>query len=261
MNLFLAFNLILCGMACSVAIVRQPEEFKYGESFDLFFRMFCNYAKNVQCDPAAQYNLLLSYLDKKSFMLVERIAYTEHETTAINTDINAAFPKLQKALTPADKMPAKIELKFRKQQQNENLSDFGLAIQTLGTSAFGTGAVNNGQVIDAFCMGVKDTALSAKLLNTEFATLSGAITFAQEKENEMAIVQFVAKNRGTAGDRSCNDNVPHSQAEETEVDTIDALELTDDPSQQKEPCRISGSDMTPNRYGVLDQQGGTLMEV
>ena len=80
--------------ANSAVIVRQPEEFKYGECFDLFFRIFCTYAKNVKCDPIAQYDLLLSYLDKTSFRLVEQIAYTRNETTAINADINAALPKL-----------------------------------------------------------------------------------------------------------------------------------------------------------------------
>ena len=253
---FLAVTLFFYSMAAnSAVIVRQPEEFKYGECFDLFFRRFCMYAKNVKCDPTAQYDLLLSYLDKKSFRLADGIAYTARETTTINTDIKAALPKLKKALTPSDKIPAKVELKFRKQGQTETLSDFGFAIQSLGASAFGTYAVNNGQVIDAFCMGVKNAELSAKLLSTEVTTLSGAINFAQEKESAMAILQFVARNRASAGDKSYDGNVSLVQAEETGPPEIVALtqSQTDGRTQPPGSSRVRYEYMRPSELQALNE--------
>ena len=241
----------------TAAIVRQPAEFQYGEDFDLFFRQFTTYASNVKCDAAAQYDLLLSYLDKKSFRLVESITFTAQERAAVTGDIAAALTKLKKALTPSDKMPAKVELKFRKQGQNESLSDFGFAIQSLGTSAFGTAAVNSGQVIDAFCLGVKSAELSAKLLSAEFTTLSGAITFAHDKESAMTIRQFVVKNRA-AGGRSY-DNVSILQAEDTHAPEIAALANTAAPDYNAtRPNRNTyqqGSRMS-NRYAPqVDIQG------
>ncbi len=87
----------------TAGIVRQPAEFKYGEDFDLFFRQFKLFAGNVKCEANAQFKLLLSYLDKKSFRLVEGIDFSDTEKTAINADVAAALPKLKKALTPSDK--------------------------------------------------------------------------------------------------------------------------------------------------------------
>ena len=66
-------------MANAAAIVRQPGEYQYGDDFDLFFKQFQKYATNVKCEAAAQYDLLLSYLDKKSFRIVECINFTADE--------------------------------------------------------------------------------------------------------------------------------------------------------------------------------------
>ena len=112
----------------------------------------------------------MGFLDNKSYQLVESIIFTAAEKTAIAAYLDEAFPKLREALTPSNKLPADIELKFRKQNTNESLSDFGFAIMT------------NAQVIDAFCMGIKSPELSAKLLNlqTQFTTISDALTYAQK---------------------------------------------------------------------------------
>ena len=94
-------------------------------------------------------------------------------------------------------MPADIELKFRKQKLNESLSDFGFAIQTLGTKAFGDGSMANAQVIDSFCMGIRNPELSAKLLSiqSQFANLSDAIAFAQKKEKTETVKKYIVQNR------------------------------------------------------------------
>ena len=238
----------------TAAIVRQPGVFDYGEDFDLFFRQFTTYARNVKCDPTAQYDLLLSYLDKKSFRLVESIVYTPEELTALKADVTAALPKLKSALTPSDKMPAKVELKFRKQAQNESLSDFGFAIQTLGTNAFGLDpALNNGQVVDAFCLGVKSAELSAKLLSADFTTLSDAIAFALDKESAMTIRQYVIKNRATGG-RSHDNDLSVLQAEDTSTLGIATLQ-SNGPGQSSD--RDRGYDRSRTPYQQLQ---GSMMD-
>ena len=190
--------------------VRKPEKYEYPEDFEIFFRQNKTFAKNVKCEATAQYDLMLGFLDRKSYQLVEAITFTDAENTAIAENIDAALPKLKVALTPPDKMPAKIELKFRKQKLNESLGEFGLAIQNLGMSAFSRDhALNNGQVIDAFCIGVRNTGLSAKLLGSQFENLADAIAFAHNKESSETIKKYVRQNRtceidvqDTAGDIS-----------------------------------------------------------
>ena len=89
--------------------------------------------------------MILSFLDKKSFRIVEGIQlnYTD------KADINVAFPKLKKALT-VFAIPASIELRFRKQLESEPLNDFGYVIQCLGFTAYGPDCLQHSSVIDAF---------------------------------------------------------------------------------------------------------------
>ena len=170
--------------------VNMPEKFKYGEDFDLFFRQFCTFAKIVNVGQAQQYNLILSFLDKKSFRIVEGIQlnYTD------KADINVAFPKLKKALT-VSAIPASIELRFRKQLESESLNDFGYVIQCLGFTAYGPDCLQHSSVIDAFCMGVRSAELSAKLLSKNFESFSEALSFATNVDSAARVKHFVVQNR------------------------------------------------------------------
>lgn len=135
--IFYRLLLLLCIVGVGMQnIVRKPNEFQYGEDFDLFFRQFCTFAKNVKCDTAAQYNLLLSFLDKKSFRLAEGIVFSNEELAAVALDLDAALPKLKQALIISDELPANVRLRFRKQGNSESLGDFGYAIQGLGITAY-----------------------------------------------------------------------------------------------------------------------------
>ena len=185
------------GMADMSIYVCKPAAYTYPDDFDVFFRQFKTYVKNVGCQEANKLDLLMGFLDNKSYQLVESITFTAAEKTAIAADLDAAFPKLREALTPSNKLPADIELKFRKQNTNESLSDFGFAIKTLGIKAYGNDAMTNAQVIDAFCMGIKNPELSAKLLNaqTQFTTISDALTYAQKKEKTAAVKKYIVQSR------------------------------------------------------------------
>ena len=46
--------------------VNMPNKFKFVEDFEMFFRQCCTFAKIVNVGKAKQYNLILSFLDKKS---------------------------------------------------------------------------------------------------------------------------------------------------------------------------------------------------
>ena len=65
-----------------------------------------------------------------------------------------------------DKVPAQIQLRYRIQGKNETPSEFGEAIRTLGNNAYGNGCEQNQTVIESFCIGLKSTELSAKMLQS-----------------------------------------------------------------------------------------------
>ena len=81
---------------------------------------------------------------------------------------------------------------------------------------------------------------------------TGAITFAQEKESAMAILQFVARNRGSAGARSYDNSVSILQAEETGPPEIAALTQTNYRTHKpRGSSRIPDGYMRPNRFEAL----------
>ena len=163
--------------------------FKFGNYFDLFFRQFTTFADAVSVEQAQRYNVMLSFLDKKSFNIVACVDLSDSE----KLNFNVALPKLKKAFCTSE-IPASIELRFRKQLDNETLSDFGYAIQSLWFKAlYGSDCLKHNSVIDAFSLGV--TKFIAKLLNNDFGTLSEAIAFAYKVESAANIRNFVEENR------------------------------------------------------------------
>ena len=171
-------------------VVKLPEIFKFGDDFDLFFRQFTTFADAVSVEQAQRYNVMLSFLDKKSFNIVACVDLSESE----KLNFNEALPKLKKAFFTSE-IPASVELRFRKQIESETLHDFGYAIQCLGFKAYGSDCLKHNSVIDAFCLGVTSAKLSAKLLNNDFGTLSEAISFAYNIESASKIRSFVEQNR------------------------------------------------------------------
>ena len=131
-----------------------------------------------------------SFLDKKSLTIVACVGLSESE----KFNLQEALPKLKKALCTSE-IPASVELRFRKQLENEMLSDFGYAIQCLGFKAYGAVCLKHNSMIDAFSLGVTSAKLSAKLLNNDFETLSEAISFAYNIESAANIRNFVEENR------------------------------------------------------------------
>ena len=172
--------------------VNIPEKFKDGEDFDLFFRQFCTFAKIVKVGQAQQYNLILSFLDKKSFRIFEGIQLIDTD----KADINVDFPKLKKVLTVSE-IPASIELRFRKQLKSESLNDFGYVFQCLGFTAYGPECLQHSSVIDAFCMGVSSAELSAKLPSKNFESFSETLSFATNVDSAAPVKHFVVQNRKT----------------------------------------------------------------
>ena len=84
--------------------------FKFGNYFDLFFRQFTTFADAVSVEQAQRYNVMLSFLDKKSFNIVACVDLSDSE----KLNFNVALPKLKKAFCTSE-IPASIELRFRKQ--------------------------------------------------------------------------------------------------------------------------------------------------
>ena len=94
--------------------VRKPEKYEYPRILKYISGNLKRLQKTLSVRQllTAQYDLFLGFLDKKSYQMVEAITLTDAVKTAITENKDAALPKLTIALTPPDKMPAKIELKL-----------------------------------------------------------------------------------------------------------------------------------------------------
>ena len=177
-------------------LAKQPAGFRYGDSFRLFFEQFMNYANTVGCEEAAKVNLLLSFLDSKSFQLAKNIVFSEEEQASIAKDAGLAFPKFNIALSPVETIPARIALKYRMQGPDESINDFLYELRLLADKAFAPDDDNRERVlVDTFCTGLLDTDLSVKLLQKEFATLEEAAFAAQKQFSKRSIKNFMSKNR------------------------------------------------------------------
>ena len=181
-------------------IVRQPDEFQFGDDFDLFYDRMEAYLTNVKVEAGNQYSLFLSFLDPISFRKAQAIPFTnDHKTDAI-VDMKKAKAILKAALSKQAEVPPNVQLRFCIQKKDETISDFGYNIQVLGHKAYSGAAETNAQVIEAFCSGLFDQDLTAKMLQKllTFATLKAAIDYAVLKETSVNIKQFIAKNRTAA---------------------------------------------------------------
>ena len=184
----------------SLNIVRQPEEFKFGGDFDIYYERFKAYLVNVKCEQAAQYPLFLSYIDKESFRKVQGITFNDEHKTENKVDLEKAAAVLKEALSKPTKVPPKMVMRYRIQNKGESISDFGYAIQVLGHDAYGNEAETTEAVIESFSSGLSDPDLAAKMVQRTFTTLKAAIDYAAVRESNSNIRSFLLKNRTVHSD-------------------------------------------------------------
>ena len=152
-------------MALVQALVKSPPEFAYGDNFALFYERFNAFIIGAKCEPSSVFSLLLSHLDDASFKKVKALTFSDDHKTDNYIDISKklTYDFIKEALTHY-KVPAQIQLRYRIQGKNETPSEFGEAIRTLGNDAYANGWEQNQTIIESFCIGLKSTELSAKML-------------------------------------------------------------------------------------------------
>ena len=169
------------------AFIRKPSEFKHDCDFSVWYAQFSNFAKAAKIEKANQFVALCSYLDNQSFAIVQSLEIKDTD----QADPAKYKPVLEKALGLQDKIPPRLALKYRTQGQDESLSDFAMALCKLATKA-GISEVSKEEVlVDSFCTGVLEQDLSVKLLESDFANLSLALSQAQKIESASQIRKFV----------------------------------------------------------------------
>ena len=227
-------------------IVRQPDEFKYGDEFDLFFDRFAAYIVNVKVAKANQFDLFKSFLDASSFRRLQTLTFTDAHKTDTTVDLVKARGLLKDALQKPSAVPFAVQMRFRRQQRAEPIADFGYEMQVLGQKAYGDDGVNTPQVIEAFCSGLYDQELTAKLLLklSSFNTLKAAIDYATQKESTLGIKSFIAKNRSSSS-RNQDIDVLAADVENVSLNRPD----TRSSSSQRgaHPTRYAGSSGISNR--------------
>ena len=97
-------------MALYTKMVRQPTTFVYGNEFSPWMKQFNNFATAMACSKANKYPLFLTYLDTKYFQIIQNLELGDD----LKADMDLAADNIATALsTDADKLPARLSLKYR----------------------------------------------------------------------------------------------------------------------------------------------------
>ncbi len=234
--------------AGALNIVRQPDEFKYGIEFDIFFDRVAAYIGSVKVEKAAQFDLFKSFLDSCSFRRVQALVFTDDHKTENAVDLVKARALLKDALQKQATVPYGLQMRYRRQQKSESIADFGYEMQVLGQKANGDNGVNSPQVIEAFCSGLLDQDLAAKMLlkMSTFDTLKAAVDHAVLKESALGIKNFIAKNRPSTSSSSRNQGVDVLECTMGDDIGVDSAPQ-DRPSDRSDPSNQGFAGNTRNR--------------
>ena len=177
-------------------VVRQPPEFKLNgdQDFVTWYAQFKNFASAVKIDDKEQFKALVTYLDSSAFTLVSNIKI--EDATMQNPDLFK--PILEKALKNEDELPARLALKYRVQEQKESLTEYATALSKLALKAALPDTTKEQTLVDAFCTGVRNTDLSVKLLESQFATLSLALEQSLKIQGASNIRKLVRPNTSSS---------------------------------------------------------------
>ena len=180
----------------SKVVVKQPAVFKLNskDDFPTWYAQFKNYADSVGINADDFFKALSSFLDTPAFTVVQNLKVSE----ADQKDETKLKPILTAALTLKEKIPPRLALRYRAQEPEESLAEFAFALELLANKASIPDASKPEMLVDSFCTGVRDTDLSIKLLETNFASLSLALDQAQKIEGASKIRNFVRPSSSTA---------------------------------------------------------------
>ena len=189
-------------------IVKQPDIFVYGEDFDIFMDRFEAYLTNTNAVKTSHYTLLLSYVDGVSFRKLRSLQFTDEHKTEDVVDLKKARKLLKSVLQKQTTVPYSIQMKYRTQKDKESITDFGYEIQVLAQKAEIENVDTSREIIEAFCSGLNDSQLAAKMLLKldTFTSLKDAIEYAMQRESTQKINDFITVSRRTqlASEKSVN---------------------------------------------------------
>ena len=186
--------------AAGIAFIKSPAEFAFGDDIDLFLEKFHSFAEATKCEAKGRFDLFKSYLDDRSFRRVQALVFEEGHKTSDAVDMSKEEVKalIRGALIKEPLVPERISLKFRVQSETEEIEDFGDEIRLLGQKVHGKDrAETNEMVIEAFCAGVRDTALASKLLSKKFEDLTSALNFAVARRETTNIKKVLNTQRAS----------------------------------------------------------------
>ena len=182
-----------------LVVIRQPPEFKLeGEgSFSDWYAQYSNFATAMAIADADRFTSLITYLDTAAFTIANGLQLTDEQ----KADPEVFKPLLEAALKrESDKIPPMIALRYRTQKPTESLSQFA---RELGQIANKTDLDNEAKemlLVDSFRTGVRDSALSVKLLEQRFDTLNLALESALDIERASRIRNFVHVSKPASSD-------------------------------------------------------------
>ena len=114
-------------------------------------------------------------------------------------DLKKARKLLKSVLQKQTTVPYSIQMKYRTQKDKESITDFGYEIQVLAQKAEIENVDTSREIIEAFCSGLNDSQLAAKMLLKldTFTSLKDAIEYAMQRESTQKINDFITVSRST----------------------------------------------------------------
>ena len=195
-------------------VAKQPISYKYGTTdFVAWYRQFTNYCVAVGTEERHKYVLFLSFLDTKSFTIVENLGIEQND----KLNMQLCYERIKIALQAQDsQIPARYALKYRKQKSDETLDDFCYELEQLAVRAFprDQGIQANQTLIESFISGLRNDQLSIKLLQEQYDTLAAALTAAKTYLSAYDTRKFLKEG--------------HAQSQKSVVFNTDVQEIDND---------------------------------
>ena len=176
---------------------RAPSQYKYGNDFTTYYRVFVNYCDTLNIEPEDRFKILLTFVDTRTFETLNNLNLGE----VIN--IQEHYETILRALqTEREEIPPRYLLKHRKQKADESIAEYAYKLEILANRAYQDVDMKNQQLLDVFCSGLIDSDLSVKLLQEQHQHFAEAVEFAKKVHQAISIRRFVVDSKIKIADTS-----------------------------------------------------------
>ena len=182
---------------------KQPPAFIFGQNVDIFLDRIESHVRVAKIETKLHLDTLITFLDNKSIRRVKQLVFSDFHKTDGSVDLFKSREILKTAFSFSTDIQPEILLRYRKQLESESIADFSYEMLKLGKLAFGPQFEASIQLIEAFCSGLLDSQLSARLWRkiSTFKTFKEISDKACEKEAISTLEEFIDSQKKSPLDK------------------------------------------------------------